>query len=239
MTLPPAISGKHFNMTDADADTIKVQMTPLFSKLVPYLNELLNKVPKKRFLYHEGDLSGMAFNNKPRSYDGDCYTYNEGGMDEVQWNIGINPKRLRFGLGFHMDYHPAFRDGSNIAKVTKGLKTLKDLVRRNRSAFEHLVTNGLNGLLRLEVDFDEPRPGSDIVRFFEGNVEGHSWVSLGVHIPRVMECLKDQKSLDSILTETRDELWDYYSKALAGCYDEYKPKPVVIRRSSHLDLLKG
>ncbi len=191
----------------------------------------MEKVPKERALYRQGELSGTVFSPDPRAYDGDCYTFNEGGMDEVQWSIGINQKRLRVGLGFHMDFHPAFPNGSNIKKVSAGLKAMQEVIHRTRSAFEKFVMNGaLDGMIRLEVYGDAPRRGQDIVDFFDKNVQDYSWVCLAIYIQRSRECLKEPKNLDTILKQTRDAFWDYYCWALAGCYGAFNPPPIVRKK---------
>jgi hypothetical protein len=231
MTLPPVMTGMHFNATNMNASAIQTTIGPLFSELVPYLNELLSKVPKERAQYSVQDLSDVAFSDKLRVYDDEWYTYNVGGMDEVQWNIGMGSDRLRFGLASYMEYHPNFPDTSNIKKVTKALEAMKDCIKHSRSVFENFATNAINGMAVLQVESKFFR-GQDIVDFFDGSVSGYTWVFLGAFIHRASPVLTDPNALDAIMKETRDSLWDCYTSALSACYGGYKPKTSTKKRKS-------
>jgi len=87
------------------------------------------------------------------------YTYNAGGRNEVQFNIGLFPEYFRVGLGFEMTDRMFGKPG----KVLTAYDAFRDLVERDRPILDRFAQNR-----HLEVEW-RPTGGSGkgVLRYVE------------------------------------------------------------------------
>ncbi len=102
--LPPPITERDFrDLEGANKEQVKKRAAPLVEELHAYLNEssCLSDIQRIRHDWNSGVSSRLAFERGHSPTDREhWYTYNTGGRNEAQFNIGLFPEYLRVGLGF-------------------------------------------------------------------------------------------------------------------------------------------
>ncbi len=102
--LPPSVTESHFrDLEGATGEQVKKRAAPLVEELHAYLNEssCLRDIQRIRRDWNHRVSSRLAFEGGDFPTDREhWYTYNTGGRNEAQFNIGLFPEYLRVGLGF-------------------------------------------------------------------------------------------------------------------------------------------
>jgi hypothetical protein len=87
---------------------------------------------------------------KLEQYKDHLYHYNEGGIDEMQFNFGMNPQYYRIGIGFSFS---TYQD-ADVEKTIKHFKAFQRAVASDRRNFEGLIKK-----FNLRIEFcDETDP---------------------------------------------------------------------------------
>jgi hypothetical protein len=135
---PPPVREAEFLAVDT---TDEEQIGPRFDLFVRLLHSYLNQVPCLRDLQktrrrwtrtRETDAFG-TFAVEPKHW----YTFNHGGRNEAQFNIGLWPSYMRVGLGFEF----TLKKGGDPTIVGLAYTCFKNVIEENPSEFEHFVAN--------------------------------------------------------------------------------------------------
>ncbi|MEI7450859.1 MAG: hypothetical protein WCJ75_14670 [Desulfomonile sp.] len=140
---PPELHDSYFDdINTENVDAIRVRFESLvLDQLVPYLNQtVLNRIQPLRAKVGENPVSLDAFSQLPqrlRVVPKHWYIYNEGGRDEVQFNIAMAPEWLRIGLAFCMED----QRGGDRDKVNSTLKELRKAILndKHKQAFTNFI----------------------------------------------------------------------------------------------------
>ncbi len=100
--LPPPFTESRFEEIEgATKEQIEVRVAPFIEDLHAFLNEesCLHDIQHIRHGVNPQVRGQLAFGNCTPEYE-HWYTYNIGGRNEAQFNIGLFPDYLRIGLGF-------------------------------------------------------------------------------------------------------------------------------------------
>lgn len=136
---PPPVREADFEAVNiTDEVEIRRRFNLFIRRLHAYLNQLpcLRDVPQARRRWKPRAHGNEAFGNLaagPR----ECYTYNCGGRNEAQFNVGLLSSHLRVGLGFEF----TLKEGGDPTAVHLAYTCFASVIRVNRSQFEQLVAN--------------------------------------------------------------------------------------------------
>jgi hypothetical protein len=99
MLLPPPLSPSLFRALETDR---VADAAARFAPVVSALQEFLNAMPPLDALQHLRRRGRRpAFRRRARVSRGHWWFSHEGGRNEGQWNVGMFPCHLRFGIGFN------------------------------------------------------------------------------------------------------------------------------------------
>lgn len=139
MYLPPPIGAAEFqNVSSLDEDQIKRDFSRFISRLHRFLNQVpclsdLHNVRRKKWMRGAPLSDGPfgTFATDPEHW----YSFNHGGRNEAQLNIGLFPQYFRFGLGFEM----TGKKGGEPANVQVLFAVFADLLKQRRAAVEEMA----------------------------------------------------------------------------------------------------
>jgi hypothetical protein len=198
--------------------------TKVIQGLIPFLEQtILGQIPSVRALWTKPS-SKTAFSDEIKtdiyqlsptgSSTGAWYVFNNGGRNELQFNIGMDARWLRVGLAFQLGRErygdPAAVDGL--------LKEFKDAVRADKYNFEKFVTAN-----NIEIDWYSDALGSAgqiptgvVVNVLLTAPIKFSWLFVGRLLrptTKDLAILRDANRLGQLMTTVFDGLWPYYLKA--------------------------
>jgi hypothetical protein len=197
--------------------------TKVIQGLIPFLEQtILGQIPSVRALWTK-PRSKTAFSDEIKtdiyqlsptgSSTGAWYIFNNGGRNELQFNIGMDARWLRVGLAFQLGRErygdPAAVDGL--------LKEFKDAVRADKYNFEKFVTAN-----NIEIDWYSDALGSvgqvptqQVVKFLLKTPITFSWLFVGrlLRPNKDHAILRDANRLGQLMATVFDGLWPYYLKA--------------------------
>ncbi|HEU4559009.1 MAG TPA: hypothetical protein VFS20_14210 [Longimicrobium sp.] len=99
MILPPGLRSADFALLHtAQTATMKAHFEPIVDQFQEFLNDLdpIKDVQQERGIRPKG----RAFARPARYFRQHWWFSHEGGRSEAQWNVGMYPCHLRFGIGF-------------------------------------------------------------------------------------------------------------------------------------------
>lgn len=103
--LPPPITRARFEeLEDATAEQVRRRAAPFVRELHSFLNEgsYLRDIQRIRRQWQPRTREVQAFSDDFPVEREHWYTYNAGGRNEAQFNVGMFPEYLRVGLGFEL-----------------------------------------------------------------------------------------------------------------------------------------
>lgn len=182
--LPPTFNDSLFDIIDEARSSVRRN----FTTFIEELHEFLNELPCMRDIQ---EVRGRIMGIHPRypqafgAYTierGHWYTYNHGGRNEMQFNIGmfgpsfINPPYVRVGLAWNI-YGPPRRI------VDNSLESFRNLITTQRRSWDAFVkTNGLEieWVRRVGVDDIEHTQTSDVTEWLlHPQFPHYDWIFIG------------------------------------------------------------
>lgn len=175
--LPPAVRESEFLAIDTvDEDEILRKFGPFVRKLHSFLNQLhcLHDIQQTRQKWRTQVQYKEAFGTfatEPRHW----YTFNNGGRNEAQYNIGLFPTYLRVGLGFEFTQ----KKGGDPNIVGLAYACFKNVIDQDSEGFRQFVHENL-----LEVEWElsvgNPKlvPTEQVVQWLRQPPQA-SWVFVG------------------------------------------------------------
>jgi len=139
MLVPPPIGTTEFqNVANLDEEQIKRDFARFLSRMHTFLNQVpclsdLHNVRRKKWMRGAPRVDGPfgTFATDPEHW----YSFNHGGRNEAQLNIGLFPQYFRVGLGFEM----TGKKGGEPASVQVLFAVFADILRRDRSVAEAMA----------------------------------------------------------------------------------------------------
>ena len=133
------------------------------------------------------------------------YTFNHGGRNECQFNVGLGPSYLRIGLGFEFSHR---KHGDPDAVLFAYLRFRKHITAR-QAEFRALIEE-----LSLEVECTETGPGDDITNWILNDPMDPQprWIFVGRCLYREGdgEVLRDEVALAKVIDKTFAGLRPYW-----------------------------
>jgi len=137
--LPPPVTESQFrDLEGATKDQVKKRATPFVRDLHAFLNEgsCLGDIQRIRRRWKPQIRSSLAFEGDDFPTEREhWYTYNTGGRNEAQFNIGLFPDYLRFGLGFEFT-KKVYGEPESVGPV---FGQFCDILRQHRQAFDRFA----------------------------------------------------------------------------------------------------
>lgn len=146
--LAPSVSDQHFDDVDSlDEQAVQRRLEPWvrrelhpFLNSLPCLHDLQDQRRRQGVRAREQEAFG-TFKADPFHW----YSFNHGGRNEAQFNVGMFPDYLRVGLGFEFTE----KQGGNPKNVLFAYSTFRGLIRgRMRSEFINVADEN-----RLEIEY--------------------------------------------------------------------------------------
>ena len=207
---PPKFVDGYFKDVDSDdSNAIMTRFKPFVANiLVPYLNQtILRKIPETRekFIKH---TYTEAFPPDPKVEEKSWYIYNIGGRSEIQFNIGMDPQKVRLGVAFHM----LPQKFGNPEAVRKALKEFRTAIRNKGKEFKDFVNNH-----DIELEWaDDQNIGimskAQVWPFLLSKQPKLTWLFIGRFLRKGIDrhILEDPNALDQVMTNVFEGLWPYY-----------------------------
>ena len=200
--LPPVVRDKEFSAIDTNnEDEIKGRVQPLVRDLHSFLNDgsCLSNIQEIRrnwkYRIPEQRAFGPSFATEPRHW----YTYNNGGRNEAQFNVGLSLDYLRVGLGF--EFTP--KKGGDPTAVHWAYAQFTKLIEQDMQSFERFVL--LNSLevewLSTNDVYAKLVPTRRVTRWLLRPPQELSWVFIGrlLRRGRGASILKDPAKLKKVI----------------------------------------
>jgi len=189
--LPPPIREAEFSAVNTvDEAKIRARFFPLVQEFHSFLNQAscvrdLQEI-RRNWKVRVADQAFGTFATEPRHW----YTYNHGGRNEAQFNIGLFPKYLRIGLGFEF----TLKKGGDPTIVHLTYAQFTKVVEQDPQGFDDLVARN-----RLEIEWvPEGRgdsttvPTRNVRRWLRRPSQTPSWIFVG----RLLRPEKDTRNLE-------------------------------------------
>ena len=153
--LPPPVEEFQFrDLEGATKEQVKERAEPLVRDLHAFLNQGsclsdIQSIRREWRLRTRGDLA-FGGHDFPTDYE-HWYTYNTGGRNEAQFNLGLFPTYLRIGLGFEFTR----KNYGDPEHVQAAFGAFREILSQNRGAFNKFAQDN-----RLRVEWlraDAPR----------------------------------------------------------------------------------
>lgn len=219
--LPPPLPSSAFRVLETRPVS---ELKSYFSPIVQALQEFLNDVePLRRVQQVRGIRpQGRAFVRPERMKVGHWWFTHEGARKEAQWNVGMYPCHLRFGIGFNVS-GGLYGDP---AEVERGYQKFSAAMRDKeqeapgfgeREMLEVEVHDKLGGvrvlpLIQLPRQFDYSRDGLWIFvgRILRSGEAGRNQPHPGCERHDDSEVLGDAHRLGAELTRVANVLWPFW-----------------------------
>jgi hypothetical protein len=200
--LPPAVRESDFSAIDTnDEDEIRGRFYSLVRDLHSFLNEgsCLSDIQQKRLKWKSRVLDqrafGPSFATEPRHW----YTYNNGGRNEAQFNIGLSPDYLRVGLGFEF----TLKKGGDPTIVHWVYAQFTKVIARDTQSFEQFVRLNALEVEWLPTDDVSPKLVSTrrVLKWLLQPPRETSWIFVGRLLRRGRDAsiLNDPTELRSVI----------------------------------------
>ena len=189
--LPPVVRELEFMDIDTDSqDKIRASFDTFIRDLHSFLNQLpcLSDIQRVRLRWKARVRYKEAFGTFATSYK-HWYTYNHGGRNEAQFNIGLFTTHLRIGLGFEFTR----KKGGNPKAVHLAYACFTKVIRRELEGFRRFVRDN-----SLEVEWF-PADSKDLI--FVPTEEVVQWLlqpprePLWIFVGRILWRRKDEMIL--------------------------------------------
>jgi hypothetical protein len=190
--LPPPIREAEFSAVNTvDEASIRATFFPLVQELHSFLNQAscvwdLQEIRRNWKARVADQRAFGTFSTEPRHW----YTYNNGGRNEAQFNIGLSPKYLRVGLGFEF----TLKKGGDPTIVQWTYAQFTDVVKHDPQAFDGLVTQN-----SLEIEW-VPKGATDSrtvpTRTASKWLQQPSQAPLWIFVGRLLRPKKDKRTLE-------------------------------------------
>ncbi len=143
---PPVTSARFEELEGATATQVRRRALPFARELHSFLNEgsCLRDIQRIRRRWRPRSSEVRAFRDDDLRVDREhWYTYNAGGRNEAQFNVGMFPAYLRVGLGFEFT-EKVFGDPE---AVQAAFGAFRNVLRQHRESFDRFARENL---LRIE-----------------------------------------------------------------------------------------
>jgi hypothetical protein len=214
MHLPPQIGAAEFQkVSSLDEEQIRRN----FSRFAPQLHRFLNSVPclsdlhnVRRKMWKRGAPASDGPFGTFAPDTNHWYSYNHGGRNEAQLNVGMFPEYFRVGIGFEM----TGKKGGDPAHVHMLYSVFVDMLKRQQADAE-----AMSKRLHLEVEWERSTGGDlehvgpeEAVAFLANPTREFRWMFWGrrLHRGRDDGILGDSEAFGTILEEVLCSLVPYW-----------------------------
>jgi len=187
--LPPAFQEAEFKKLNSSRPTvIEARYQPLVDALHKYLNQSpcisdLQEVRKRWIGEPRSKKAFGVFVAEPWHW----YTYNHGGRNEAQFNIGLCETYLRIGLGFEFTK----KRRGNPTAVGAVYSCVKDIIRKKSDSFSKFVVNN-----QIEIEWcpkdsvaAQYVPTPKVLEWIMNNPQECNWIFIGRLLKRRFDAL--------------------------------------------------
>jgi hypothetical protein len=139
--LPPPVTESQFrDLEGASKEQVRKRAAPFVSDLQAFLNHgsCLSDVQSIRRSLNPRIKDGPAFDDFAVDYE-HWYTYNTGGRNEAQFNLGLFPDYFRVGMGFEFTE----KMYGEPARVQTAYGAFSEVLRQHRRGFDKFARKNL------------------------------------------------------------------------------------------------
>ena len=224
MTLLPLTSAEFNALKTDNPNQIVARCAHVYEAFRDHLNSPASCVADIQEIranwLRRGPRSMKAFPEllKPWKDGGHWFSYHSGGRLEAQFNIAMDIKSFRVGIGFHCE----LEDREEQEQVKRAFKVFRDVVKLHESEFRKFVKQ--NGL---EVRWTGKSSGGrkrtrDVVKWLKRGADSRDWT--WVFVGKYLQRREDKATL-----ENPDKL----SKVIESVFSGFKPLWEETQRSAH------